>query len=208
VAQFSATDGAYLDSVHLGGDGHDYANAVAVDAHGDIVVVGTTSSTDFPLQNPLQTTRKGVVDFFVTKFRGDDLSVQFSTYLGGSENESAYGAGKVALDASGNLWMTGSTRSAGDFPLASPVQAGFGGATDAFVAKLVMGETVSIVRTSHTVTISWSASATGFNLEASDTLPSNSNWQPEPTVPEIVGDQNVVTLELGAGPRFFRLKKP
>jgi hypothetical protein len=33
-------------------------------------------------------------------------------------------------------------------------------------------------------------------------------WQPEPTPPEVVGDQNVVTLEIGAGPRFFRLRKP
>jgi hypothetical protein len=56
--------------------------------------------------------------------------------------------------------------------------------------------------------ISWPASASGATSETTATVASSSSWTPEPTVPEIVGDQNVVTLEIGAGPRFFRLKKP
>jgi hypothetical protein len=59
------------------------------------------------------------------------------------------------------------------------------------------------------VMISWPASVTNATLEACDALVAPTpNWQPEPTAPQVVGDQNVVTLELGSGPRFFRLRKP
>jgi hypothetical protein len=59
------------------------------------------------------------------------------------------------------------------------------------------------------VMISWPASVRNANLDTCEVLVAPApNWQPEPTAPEIVADQNVVTIELGAGPRFFRLRKP
>ncbi|HRY47513.1 MAG TPA: hypothetical protein P5186_05655 [Candidatus Paceibacterota bacterium] len=56
--------------------------------------------------------------------------------------------------------------------------------------------------------IFWPVSDPGYGLEASDSLAPASSWQSEPAAPQVVGDQNVVTIEIGAGPRFFRLKKP
>jgi hypothetical protein len=57
-------------------------------------------------------------------------------------------------------------------------------------------------------TLAWPVTADGFALEWIASLGPPASWQPEPTLPEIVREQKVVTLEIGAGPRFFRLKKP
>lgn len=67
---------------------------------------------------------------------------------------------------------------------------------------------LAIARMGNTVTLAWPAAATGFGLETAAAFGGPPNWLPEPTLPEIVGDQNVVTLEAGAAARFFRLKKP
>jgi hypothetical protein len=83
-------------------------------------------------------------------------------------------------------------------------------AQDAFVAKMVdpLPPSIQITRSGSTLAISWPTSANGFGLECADSLAPTPNWQPEPAVPEIVGDKSVVTLEIGPGSRFFRLKKP
>ncbi|MBE7500077.1 MAG: hypothetical protein HS113_07150 [Verrucomicrobiales bacterium] len=73
-----------------------------------------------------------------------------------------------------------------------------------FVAPVALG----IVHSGSTVTLTWPASALGFQLESSPALAPMADWQPEATASAIVGEQKVVTLEIGAGPRFFRLKKP
>ncbi len=73
-----------------------------------------------------------------------------------------------------------------------------------FTAPLELG----ISRAGNTVKLTWPGSAIGFGLESSPTLTPTANWLPEPAAPAIVGDQNVVTLEIGPGPKFFRLKKP
>ena len=56
----------------------------------------------------------------------------YSTYLGGSADEST---GGIAVNGSGNVYVTGRTRSA-DFPVASPFQPNLSGSVDAFVLKI------------------------------------------------------------------------
>ncbi len=120
-------------STLLGGAAGNFDGAadVAVDAAGNAYVVGTTESSDFPTKNAFQATMKGSSDAFVAKF-GPGGELLFSTFLGGSESESATA---VAVDAAGAIYVAGSTNSS-DFPKKSPFQSSLGGNADAFVTKL------------------------------------------------------------------------
>src|SRR5262249_10851531 len=71
-------------------------------------------------------------DAFVAKLSASGSTLLFSTFLGGSGFEEGYG---IALDASGNAYVTGITGST-NFPTASPLQSTFSGLRDAFVANL------------------------------------------------------------------------
>ncbi len=111
-------------STYLGGSGAggDFANGLAVDALGDAWVVGSTTSTDFPVQNGYATTAPAGIALssgFVTEISPDGTQFLYSTYLGGSGNgnlgDAAYG---VAVDATGLVFVSGVTTST-DFPITS-----------------------------------------------------------------------------------------
>jgi photosystem II stability/assembly factor-like uncharacterized protein len=71
-------------------------------------------------------------DAFVAKFRPDGKTLVFSTYFGGMGNDTGQG---IALDPSGNIWITGSTSSY-DLPVTSGAfESTLRGETDAFAAK-------------------------------------------------------------------------
>ena len=120
-------------STYLGGSGGDTGAAVTVDASGNMYLVGTTSSLDFPTTSGVvQSTLSGQSNVFVTKLTAAGTAA-FSTYLGGSGTDS--GAG-IALDASGNIYIIGTTTST-NFPTTAGVrQTTLNGPSDAFVAKL------------------------------------------------------------------------
>ena len=101
-------------STFLGGSGSDKALALAVDAAGQAIVTGNTSSVDFPTVNAAQATAPGADDHFVAKLSADGSSLIYATYLGGSKGEGT-NQGAVALDAAGNAYVAGSTFS-GNFP--------------------------------------------------------------------------------------------
>ncbi len=132
VARLSP-DGSGLEySTFLGGTGFDYGNAITVDALGSIYIVGATSSTDFPVLNPLQATFGGIRDLFVAKIAPSG-ALTYATYLGGSMWEDG---GAIAVDASGQAHVAGYTQSA-NFPTTHAYQAVFGGGvSDAFVATV------------------------------------------------------------------------
>jgi hypothetical protein len=117
----------------LGGSSQDQASAVAADADGNLVVAGWTSSTNFPVTAAARQTQfGGSVDAFVAKFGGNGSYLIFCTFLGGNGDDRAMG---LALDSSGNIYLTGHTASA-NFPVASAVQKTLSGTEDAFVMKL------------------------------------------------------------------------
>jgi len=129
-------------STYLGGSGSDGAYGIAVDASGNAYVTGLTYSNDFLTRNPIQATCGGCTpppyiyfDAFVAKIdttKTGLASLIYSTYLGGSNYD--YGVG-IAVDSSGNAYVTGATYSA-DFPTVNPLQENPNGAFDAFVAKI------------------------------------------------------------------------
>jgi len=136
VTEFNPGGTALLFSTYLGGSGADEGLAIALDGSGNPYVAGYTLSSDFPTQNALQTTLAGPSDAFVAEINPGTSSLVFSTYLGGSGTESAQ---SIALDATGNIYVAGTTSSS-DFPVTSgAAQATVGGMDDAFVVKLSPG---------------------------------------------------------------------
>jgi hypothetical protein len=132
VTKLNAAGNALVYSTYLGGSGADAANGIAVDSSGNAYVTGSTSSTNFPTNGPLQAANGGFSDAFVTKLNAAGNALVYSTYLGGSGVDTAYG---IAVDSSGNAYVAGVTNSA-NFPTANPLQPASGGDYDAFVTKL------------------------------------------------------------------------
>ena len=127
------------------GKGTDHANGIAADPSGNIYVVGTTTSTDFPLRHPLQSTaahpsfEPGLSEGtgFLIKLTADG-SVVYSTYLGGTLAPSSLSS--VVADSKGNAYVTGWTL-ASDYPHtaglpAGTVGLGIGSISGAFFAKI------------------------------------------------------------------------
>ena len=131
VAKFD--DNRFLAySTYLGGSGTDEGLGIAVDSSGNAYVTGVTASTNFPTTSPLQGSNAGNSDAFVTKLTASG-ALAYSTYLGGSGQD---GGGGIAVDSSGNVYVTGFTSSS-NFPTASALQGSYaGGPEDAFVMKL------------------------------------------------------------------------
>lgn len=132
VAKFSAQGNELMFCTYVGGTLDTRAFAVAVDRWNDIYIAGQTSAHDFPVHRAIQSTIRGTQDAFVTELTPSGSSLVFSTYLGGSDADQAYGIG---VDRIGNVYVAGDTESA-NFPTLRPVQVSNAGGTDAFIAKL------------------------------------------------------------------------
>jgi hypothetical protein len=120
VFKLDPTGANLVYATYLGGNNDDEAFGIAVDASGNAYVAGDTFSANFPLQNPLFSSfNKGVAngsdDAFVTELNATATLRVYSTFLGGSFSDFANG---VAVDGSGNAYVTGETLSA-DFPISA-----------------------------------------------------------------------------------------
>jgi uncharacterized repeat protein (TIGR01451 family) len=124
--------GSLVYSTYLGGAGNDSGTSIAVDSAGRAYVTGQTESTNFPVANPLQAANAGDADAFVAKLGATGDSLVYSTYVGGSRRD---GAGDIAVDTLGSVYVVGSADSA-DFPRMNPFQATNAGRSDAYVMKL------------------------------------------------------------------------
>lgn len=133
VARFTPT-GNMLNLTFFGGNANDFATGVAVDASGNVYMGGTTSSANFPRVNAIDMTLGGTTDAFVTKLNGLGPGIFFSTFVGGSGTEAGV---SLAIDSATNVYLTGRTTSAGDFPRVGAIQQNYGGGiSDAFVSKI------------------------------------------------------------------------
>jgi hypothetical protein len=132
VAKVNFQGTELLYSTYLGGSNADAGWAIRVDSSGNAYVAGFTFSTNFPTQSPYQSSNRGSPNAFVAEFDPAGSALIFSTYLGGSSDDRAFG---LALDSSGNIYVTGKSLSA-DFPTTTgSFQAANHGAGDAFATK-------------------------------------------------------------------------
>jgi hypothetical protein len=131
VAKLAASGSSLVYCTYLGGRGDDRAYGIAVDSTGAAYVTGSTMSSNFPVRGALQPKLAGGRNAFVLKLAPAGNALVYSTYLGGSGSDTAYG---IAVDAAGSAYVTGDTTSL-TFP-ATAFQKSNRGAPDAFVAKV------------------------------------------------------------------------
>jgi photosystem II stability/assembly factor-like uncharacterized protein len=154
VAKLSTDGGSWLLSSYLGGHAADnatqasaggtfytstywqtgttYAEGIAIDADGNVVIAGATRSTDFTAVDAIQSANANLLDNFVTVLSPDGGAILYSTYLGGSSGDSSRA---VAIDPSGAIVIVGQTYS-DDFPTLHASQPSKKPNDDAFLVKL------------------------------------------------------------------------
>ena len=124
IARFDNSGTNLIYATYLGGNADDAAYAIAVDNAGNAFIAGGTISTNFPVKNPIaggnkisgtmdRTIKLYPTDIFVAELDPSGSNLLYSTYLGGSRAEAAFG---IALDADDNAFITGFTYST-NFPV-------------------------------------------------------------------------------------------
>jgi len=121
AAKINPAGTALIYSTYLGGTNQDAAYDVATDLAGNAYVVGYTGSTNFPVTNAAQSRLNNTTnaftasDAFITKITPSGSALVYSTFLGGTNNDRAFG---LTLDSDANVYVTGSSLS-DDFPRTS-----------------------------------------------------------------------------------------
>jgi len=132
-------DPVFIYSTSVGGSSNENGNAVAMDDSGNVYITGATTSLDFPSVNAFQPGLKlpavGIgtpSDAFIAKLNPSGTAL-YSTYLGGGSVDVG---NSIAVDSSGNAYVTG-LASSDDFPTTgNAFQRKASGGGDAFITKL------------------------------------------------------------------------
>lgn len=144
VAAISAASGVPRFVTYLGGNHNDRVDSVAMSATGDIIAIGTTNSSNFPVSaDAFQQVHSGQVcagiaaipcsDGFIVRFNGGGNRVEYSSAFGGLDDESV--ATGTISDLGSTIAFAGQTRSK-DLPLRTPTfQTEFRGQVSGFIAS-------------------------------------------------------------------------
>jgi hypothetical protein len=145
VTKLNAAGTALVYSTYIGGSGDDHGYAIAVDGSGNAYVTGWTASPNYDVTSgAFQTTNEGGADVFVTKLNATGTALVYSTYIGGSSGEVGYA---IAVDGSGNAYVTGWTASPNYDVTPGAFQTTNGGGDDVFVTKLNAAGTALVYST-------------------------------------------------------------
>lgn len=132
VSKFTPDGKSLVYSTYLGTSATNYVGGLAADSAGAAYVVGVTQSTGFPVKNAFQPKfGGGSNDGFFTKLSSAGDQLVYSSYLGGSGNESC---NRIAVDEAGAAYITG--MASGPFPIKNAFQPSRKGSQDAFVTKV------------------------------------------------------------------------
>ena len=133
VTKLHSSGSSLVYSTYLGGTNSDQGLSIALDSTGSAYITGVTQSADFPITpTAFQSTFTGFANAFVTKFNPTGSALIYSTFLGGSDNNSG---AAIAVGNDGNAYVTGFTNST-DFPTTrGAYRTTYNGDSDAFVTK-------------------------------------------------------------------------
>ncbi len=136
VTRLSPNGSSLVYSTFLGGGGTDYAYAIALDAQGAATIAGETNSPNFPTTpGAFDTSFNGTfgTDAFVTRLSPTGSSLGYSTFLGGTADDTAR---SLAIDAQGEVTVAGATRSHDFSTTPGAFDTSFNGVWDAVVTRL------------------------------------------------------------------------
>lgn len=162
ISKFNPTGTGLLYSTYLGGTQADAPHSLVVDANDNLIVMGTTSSSNFPVTagayqttygGGTSTTVNGVTyasgsDIFVTRFNSTGTALLNSTFVGGSGldgintdatlsfNYADESRGEVVVDAAGNVYVCSATRSSNFPATAGALSSTLSGTQDGCAFKL------------------------------------------------------------------------
>ena len=136
ATKLDADGSELLYSTYFGGAGMEIGYGIAVDSDGNAYVAGETDSTDFPMVSAFQEANAGLSDGFVVKLDPTGSTVDYSTYLGGSDYDSVQA---VALNGSDQVYVTGLSLSADSPVTFGAFQTSSEGLADALVARIEPG---------------------------------------------------------------------
>jgi len=132
VTKFDSAGATLLYSTFLGPNNYASPAAIALDANNDAYVLATSSSNTFGLVNGIEAYSNGN-DALIAEIDPTAASQLFATYLGGSSDEYS---SSMALDSSGNIYVTGNTDST-DYPITQGAfQTILAGDSNAFISKI------------------------------------------------------------------------
>ena len=138
ILKLNATGNGLLYSTYIGGSSGDSGSNIFLDEMENIIASGSTSSLDFPVVNSFDMTHNGRTDCFLLKMNITNNTLEYSTYIGGSECDDIY---SMAVDALGDIYLTGRTESS-DFPTVNAYDSSYNGGGrprwiigDCFVSK-------------------------------------------------------------------------
>jgi|GEM_PF-3301222 len=134
IVKVNPTGSGLVFATFVGGSDFDGSHGISLDGAGNVFVVGTTSSTDFPTTpSAFDSIMTDESDVFVAKVNATGTVLLYATLLGG--NSSIDFGLSIANDSAGYAYVTGFTQ-APDFPTTGVGSGYYGGYTDAFAAKI------------------------------------------------------------------------
>lgn len=186
ILKYDSTGRQLLYASYLGGSGSESAHSLVINAKNELLILGTTSSSNFPTTTgAIDNSFNGGVsevnvisyddgsDLFIAKISGDGSQLLGSTYLGGSANDGMnpntsklvanYGdqlRGDIITDLDGNVYVSSVTQSS-NFPVANSFGLTYsGGLSDALILKV----------NSSLTQLMWGAFVGGSGEDASHTI--------------------------------------
>ena len=123
-------------STCIGGRGSDFGTAIAIDHYSNVYITGRTNSAPedgFPVLGGPGLSYSGDQDAFVANIQRFGYEILYCGYIGGAGTDLGSG---IAIDKSGNAYVTGTTDAGAGFPTKTGPWLSPAGGNDAFVAKV------------------------------------------------------------------------
>lgn len=141
ITKFNPNGTGLVYSAIIGGTYSDYPTGIVLDSDGNVYITGVTGSSNYPVTAGAFDTSFnssfGYYDGFVTKLNAAGSALVYSTFLGGMLDDHGH---SIAIDNSGNAYITGMTKST-DFPTTAGAydtsyNGNYSGHSNVFVTKL------------------------------------------------------------------------